>query len=335
MDVERRLVSGSEDGVLYDVGGCDEDHPHRGPRMYVGVQHCHAANYASTAPLFWAFEETIDTPFPQPGLLVLRNVCWLQVECLIRLPSPPLHHSPFRYRIYWRLGVSERSNLGGPTFSVAPIEEDESLATSASRITYNDQLRRLIQLPYTHIPGVGDEQPPSSIPLPTEEAEGEEQQQPRHQADAFVLAGRAQWVRRRRIPVEDRGSGIRPERVMREMLIGEVEVRARDVSREEAKRGEVKDGKEEKVEEEEERKTQTGEHGLGCGDVRMWVRCIKIGSNEPWKSTKQTHTGTRFTYSLYSDHRVILYCTLPAHFSPVSLLLAASVRSRIVRLYHS
>ena len=166
VDVERRLVSGGEDGVLYDVGGCDEDHPHRGSRMYIGAQHFHAANYDSNAQLFWNFDETDDTPFPVPGLLVLRNVCWLQVECLVRLPSPPPGHTPYRYRLFWRLGVSERSNLGGPTFSVAPVEEDAAFATAASRVVYNDQLRRLIDQPYTHIPGVGDEQPPTLIPQP-------------------------------------------------------------------------------------------------------------------------------------------------------------------------
>ena len=282
VDVERRLVSGDEDGVLYDVGGCDEDHPHRGPRMYVGAKHYHAANYDSNAPLFWSFEETDDTPFPLPGLLVLRNVCWLQVECLIRLPSPPLGHSPFRYRVYWRLGVSEKSNLGGPTFSVGPVDDDAPLATSASRVVYNDQLRRLIQLPYTHIPGVGDEQPPAIIPMPTEEAEGGEREQerrPRNQADV-LMGGRPQWMRRsRRIPVEDRHGPIRPERVMRELLIGEVEVRARESSGDEAGR---REGKEEKEEEGEER-TRVVERGQGCGDVRMWVRCIKIGAAEAWK----------------------------------------------------
>ena len=284
VDVERRLVSGGEDGVLYDVGGCDEDHPHRGPRMYVSAKHYHAANYDSNAPLFWSFEETEDTPFPSPGLLVLRNVCWLQVECVIRLPSPPLGHAAYRYRVCWRLGVSERSNLGGPTFSVGPVDQDAPFATAASRLVYNDQLRRLIQQPYTHIPGVGDEQPPAFIPLPTEAEEaqrGEEQERrPRNQA-GVLLAGRPHWIMRRprRVPVEDRNGPIRPERVMRELLIGEVEVRARETSGDETVRSE---GKEE--EEEGEEQTRVVEHGQGCGDVRMWVRCMKIGDAEQWKN---------------------------------------------------
>lgn len=286
VDVERRLVSGGEEGVLYDVGGCDEDHPRRGPRMYVGASHLDAANYDSNAQLYWHFEETEDTPFPRPGLLVLRNVCWLQVECLIRLPSPPLGHTSYRYQVYWRLGVSEKSNLGSPTFSVAPVEEDAPFATAASRVVHNDQLRRLIELPYTHIPGVGDEQPPNFIPLPTE-TEGAQRREeaaerrPRNQAEV-LLAGRPHFMRPgRRIPVEERHGPIRPERVMRELLIGEVEVRAKEtVGAEAAVRSE---GKEEKTEEEEE-KTRVVQRGLGCGDVRMWVRCLKIGNAEMWKN---------------------------------------------------
>ena len=279
--MERRLVSGGEEAVLYDVGGCDEDAPRRGPRMYVGAKHFHAANYQSNAPLFWAFETSDDTPFPQPGPLVLRNVCWLQVECVVRLPSPPLGHSPYRYRVYWRLGVSEKSNLGGPTFSAGPAEEDAALATAASRLVHNDQLRRLIQTPYTHIPGVGDEQLPAFIPLPSADG-GEEEaadRRPRTQAEV-LLAGRPAWMngRRRRVAAEDRhGSNIRPERVMRELLIGEVEVRAR----EETSRSE---GKEERAEEEREESRRETEHGQGCGDVRMWVRCLKVGNAELWKN---------------------------------------------------
>ena len=276
-------MSGGEDGVLYDVGGCDEDQPQRGPRMYVSSKHYHAANSDSRAPVYWAFEETDDTPFPIPGLLVLRGVCWLQVECVIRLPSPPVGQLPYRYRVYWRLGVSEKSNLGGPRFSVGPVEQDAPFASEVSRVVYNDHLRRLIDLPYTHIPGVGDEQPPAFIPQPTEAAEAERieepERRPRNQGE-MLMNGRPHWMRRpRRTPIEDRQGQIRPERVMRELIIGEVEVRAKETAANEAGRS---GGKEEK--EEGEEKTRVTEHGQGCGDVRVWVRCLKIGNSKQWKN---------------------------------------------------
>ena len=64
---------------------------------------------------------------------------------------------------------------------------------------------------------------------------------------------------------------------MRELPIGEVEVRAREMGVEEVKSSE---GKEER--EEGEEAAQVVERGHGCGDVRLWVRCVKIGNDEKW-----------------------------------------------------
>ena len=99
------------------------------------------ANYDGAR--YWRFEPSRESVFNE--LLVLRNVCWLQLETRISLPCPPPGRAPYRFRISYRLAVSERSNLGSPTFSVEPmLPMDAAFCTDVRRVVHNDELRHLI-----------------------------------------------------------------------------------------------------------------------------------------------------------------------------------------------
>ena len=323
--VERRLVGSEESGLRYEIGGCDERV--RGPRMYCGMRAAAVANYTPTDTRYWEFVLSPDSVFG--SWLMLNAVCWLQVERAIALPCPPAGHSPFRFRLLYRLGVSERSNLGSPTFSAAPVPADARFCSDVRRVVHNDELVRLIRQQPSRVMGVGEEK-----------AEEDEQQQPQQEeqtADAGI--GQPVWdgeqaageqprglamaevrqtpaarllghtvafigrngrvrVQRRYRAAERRDGGIRPEMVLRELVIGEIEVRARDSS--DASLPPARDGKEEKreaavqgeEEEDNEEKDDAVRHaaaGAGpdygpAGFVRVEVKCLRCTAQEGWKS---------------------------------------------------
>ena len=284
VDVEHRLIGDDASGVKYEVGGCDERV--QGPRMFVSMRRGWAANYDPNQAVYWGYENSIESVFSSS--LVLRFVSWLEVAVDIDLPTPPTPDAtPYRYKVLFRLGVSERSNLGSPTFAAGPAEEDVAYATSVSRVVHNHHLRELIDDRESVVTGVGchvwGEAEAEVRPAEVEEVGW----RPRNQAEA-LMGGRRRLGMRRRSATEAR-SRIRAERVMRELLIGVVEVRYKGGGGgggggEGGKRGEGPEGKEEKREEAGERTAAAAAVPFRPHCVRMRVQCTKVGPNEGTKS---------------------------------------------------
>ena len=278
VDSEHRLIPHptSPHLILYEIGGCDERV--KGPRQFTSMRAGWAANY-DPAEVYWAYERSVEAVFGQS--LFLKFVCWLEVVVDVELPTPPTAEcGPYRYALYFRLGVSERSNLGSPTVAVEPVDDDARYASSASRLVHNHQLRKLIGEKESVVTGVGGrvwgEEEAELRPAEVEEVG---RRRPRNQAEA--LMGRRRLGMRRR-SFEER-SRVRAERVMRELRIGVVEVRYKGKAEEASRREEEADGKEEKNDQ-EEGKQQKPPAPFRPDSVCMRVSCRKVGPAEGAKS---------------------------------------------------
>jgi len=281
-EFHKLIPDDSDENIKYQIG------TFRGhnPRMFVSMKKVACGWHDPNADnQYWQNETSNESVFNL--MYKLMGVCWLQITGDISLPAPLIPNTVFRYRLWWRVGVNHRTTMHSPIVSIVPVENYAHLCsvTTEPREITDWMFRQLSSAPDSVVMGIGNDSINSerknsdtdeklaneSNRAPGDLIEGEDEHEektapPRNQAEALMRhtgMGRraARLGHHRARPMQRRQQqppAARPERVMRECLIGDVEVSGGLLHNE--------------------------ENPARVSSVLVSVRMLKCGPNEWWKN---------------------------------------------------